>query len=198
MNNLMAIFPKLLAVQKAIKPIIKDAINPHFRNHYFDVNSLLSELKPLLSEQGLILLQPLTHLNGVAALMTRVIDAESGELIEDTVPLPVTTDPQKFGSACSYLRRYALTSLFALEGEIDDDANTASKPVYASPVPSTVKVHTLGQEGEQEPIYEGIDPPKPFKPGGVTDATELNTCSECGKPCKKPFTRCYSCKMGNK
>lgn len=119
------LYKKLALVQKEMKPVKKDSENPHFHNKYFDINSLLGELKPLLNKVGLVVLQPLCDLGGMAAIQTIIADPETGETLESTVPLPPTTDAQKMGGAISYLRRYALTSLFSLEGE-DDDGNTAS------------------------------------------------------------------------
>jgi len=44
------------------------------------------------------------------------------------VPLPEAPDAQKYGSAITYFRRYALQSLFLLEAEDDDGNNAVKKP----------------------------------------------------------------------
>ena len=117
---------KLLNVQREVGAIAKDASNPFFKSNYFDINGLLKELKPILNKEGLVVLQPLTELNGKLALATLVIDAESGEKISESIcPLPETQDAQKAGSAITYFRRYSLQSLFLLEAK-DDDGNDAS------------------------------------------------------------------------
>jgi hypothetical protein len=118
---------KLFNLQNKLKAVKKDAENPFFKSKYFDINGLLSALKPLLNEEGLVVIQPLTTLEGgVNALKTVVIDAETGKaLVESVVALPSNVDPQKMGSAITYFRRYALQSLFLLEAE-DDDANSVS------------------------------------------------------------------------
>lgn len=127
---------KLLAVQKEVGAISKDSSNPFFKSNYFDINKLLAELKPILNKEGLVLLQPLSTIDGRAAIETIVIDPESGENITNTTVIPENPDPQKMGSAVTYFRRYALQSFFALQAE-DDDANNASgkgKKVYAKKV----------------------------------------------------------------
>ena len=118
---------KLFNIQNKVKAVKKDADNPFFKSKYFDINGLLAALKPLLNEEGLIVIQPLTTLEGgVNALKTLVIDAETDKtLVESVVALPSNVDPQKMGSAITYFRRYALQSLFLLEAE-DDDANSAT------------------------------------------------------------------------
>ena len=118
-------YKKLLEVQKEIKAIEKNATNPFFKKKYFDINSLLEQVKPVLNKHGLVLLQPLVDLNGKQALSTRLIDAETGVVIDTVTLLPITEDAQKAGSAITYFRRYALQSLLALEAE-DDDANSVS------------------------------------------------------------------------
>ena len=104
----MSIHKKLYEVQASIGAIEKDSTNPFFKSKYFDINKLLSEIKPKLEKQGLLLLQPLTNVGGVSALKTKIIDVESGEIEEDICSLPQNSDPQKMGSIITYFRRYAL------------------------------------------------------------------------------------------
>lgn len=118
---------KLLQFQKKVEAIKKDAKNPFFKSNYFDINSLLAEIKPLLNELGLVLLQPLVsnYDTNRLAIKTIIIDSETDKtLIEGNTVLPDLQDPQKMGSAITYYRRYALQSLLALQAE-DDDGNTA-------------------------------------------------------------------------
>lgn len=135
----MTIYEKLLEVQKEIGAIKKDSKNPFFKSSYFDINSLLAEVKPVLNKHGLVLTQALTHIDGKLALATTLSSSErlggavSGrdlkfdqDIISATCPLPETTDAQKAGSAITYFRRYALQSLLALEAE--DDDGEGSKP----------------------------------------------------------------------
>ena len=116
---------KLLNIQKEIKAIKKASKNPFFNSMYFDINKLLEALKPLLNEEGLLVMQPLTvSESGVNVLKTLVIDPESGDvLMKSAIALPSDVDPQKMGSAITYYRRYSLQSMFLLEAE-DDDANS--------------------------------------------------------------------------
>lgn len=124
-------YSKLLSLQKAIKPIIKDSENPFFKSKYFDINTLIAELKPILNDLGLVIMQPLTNIDGKTAIMTAIIDIDEDKIIsETTVILPENNDPQKMGSIITYFRRYSLQSLLLLEAE-DDDAEGA-KTTYVS------------------------------------------------------------------
>lgn len=112
-------------IQQEVKKIKKGETNPYFKSKYFDINQLITDLKPLLSKYKLLALQPLTNVDGKMALQTTIVDTESAEEISNIVTLTDNTDPQKMGSAITYFRRYALQSLFFLQAE-DDDANKAS------------------------------------------------------------------------
>lgn len=118
---------KLLSVQKKLGAVSKDQDNPYFKSKYADINKFIEVVKPILNEEGVVLLQPLsTTDDGKPSIRTLLIDAESGELLEGNTPLVYKEDdPQKMGSAITYYRRYALQSMLFIEAQ-DDDANAAS------------------------------------------------------------------------
>src|SRR3990167_1099518 len=133
----MSFKEKLLELQKRVKPIKKEEKNPYFNSTYFNINGLLAEIKPLLSELGLILSQPISILDGRNIIKTIIRDAETKEgddptYIESNIVIPEVADAQKLGSAITYLRRYSIQSLLALEAEVDDDGNLASGHVWST------------------------------------------------------------------
>ncbi len=116
-----------MAAQTEIQAITKDKTNPHFRNKYADINTMLAEVKPALHKHGLYIIQPIED----GKVITRIIDAESGTVLcESGLELSGQGNPQQRGSEITYYRRYTLQSLLALEAE-DDDANAASAPAPA-------------------------------------------------------------------
>lgn len=119
------IYAKLLLVQEKLKPIPKSADNPFFKSKYFDINGLLAEVKPIIQELGVLLLQPIDLIDG-KTVVTTILRAPDGSEVKGVMELPVLSDPQKMGSAITYYRRYSLQSLLGLEAE-DDDGNAASK-----------------------------------------------------------------------
>jgi hypothetical protein len=118
----MNLYTKLNEVKKEIGAISKDSTNPFFKSKYFDINSLLRHVEPLLQKNGLLLLQPIIK----GEVFSEILDVESGESVTSAIPLPNMEDPQKLGSAVTYYRRYTLQSLLGLQAE-DDDANSASQ-----------------------------------------------------------------------
>ena len=130
---------KLLEVQKELGAVKKDKKNPFFSSNYADINKFIEVVKPILNKHGLVLIQPLSNIEGQPAIRTILVDGESGDMMEDVMPIILKdNDPQKVGSAITYYRRYALQSFLFLEAE-DDDGNKASAPQKSAPktVPST-------------------------------------------------------------
>ena len=124
----MNIWQKLHAAKQQIGKVAKNATNPHFKKSYADINALLTTVEPILHEHGLLLLQPVVG-NDV---VTRIIDIDSGEIIESFMSLPVITDPQKVLAAVTYFRRGTLQSLLSLQA-VDDDGNTAAAAPQGKP-----------------------------------------------------------------
>jgi len=112
---------QLLEFQKKISVIKKDAQNPHFKNTYASLTQILSEVKPILNEVGVLLTQPIND-GKVFTSLTYV-----NESLVSTIDLPSNLTPQQIGSAITYYRRYTLASLLALEID-DDDAQSTVKP----------------------------------------------------------------------
>ncbi len=110
--------------------ISKDAKNPFFKSNYASLPHIITEVSEPLEKAGLILSQ---FPNG-DGLTTMLIHAESGEFISATYTLQVVrqNDPQAQGSAISYARRYAITSVLNLAIS-DDDAEAAMRPVRQAP-----------------------------------------------------------------
>ena len=121
---------KIQNIQKKIGVMKKDTQGYNYK--YFDINQLLEKLTPLLHEEGLVMMQPLTNVNGRPAIQTIIYEQDENSklgwvIVSDTsITLPDLPKPQDMGSAITYYRRYSLQSLFALEAE-DDDAQLDEK-----------------------------------------------------------------------
>tara|TARA_Y100001963_G_C6410829_1_gene278343 strand:- start:23 stop:427 length:405 start_codon:yes stop_codon:yes gene_type:complete len=118
-----SIYKKLYKVQKEIGAISKDSTNPFYNSKYFDINSLIKQLMPILEKHNLLLLQPMSEGNQYS----KIVDVDTGDSVESFLSLPINLDAQKIGSAITYYRRYTLQSLLGLQAE-DDDGNNASIP----------------------------------------------------------------------
>jgi hypothetical protein len=137
-ESISKISAALLAAQKSITFASKDATNPHFKNKYADLPAVIEAIKGPLNDAGIAFMQtPSESGSGTLTLTTRLMH-ESGEWIEDTATIPLPkNDPQGYGSAMTYGRRYALAAITGLYQD-DDDGNAAMASPKEAPA-ATVK-----------------------------------------------------------
>lgn len=113
----------LATFHSLVGKIKKDAKNPFFKSNYASLSNILEEISEPLQGAGLVI----TQFPDGGNLVTMLIHAESGEYISSEYHMPIAkqNDPQAVGSAISYARRYAITSVLSLNID-DDDANRAT------------------------------------------------------------------------
>ena len=104
--------------------VVKDSSNPFFKSKYADITSVIKAIKQPFSDNGLSYTQfPISNDHGVG-VSTRLMHV-SGQYLEMEYTLPtVKKDPQSYGSAITYARRYALQSIAGIP-VADDDAEAA-------------------------------------------------------------------------
>lgn len=137
-QSLSKIGPALVKVQQALEAVTKSADNPYFKSKYADLNSVLEAVKGPCNKNGISIIQlPSGGMvwEGIFALqITTRLQHTSGEFVEATAFIPLTkADPQGFGSAVTYGRRYSLQAALGLQSEDDDAEATVSR----SPAPKT-------------------------------------------------------------
>jgi hypothetical protein len=87
-------------------------------------------------------------------LITKLVHAESGEWQASLLMMPLPkNDPQGYGSALTYARRYGLSSMIGLVTE-DDDANAACN----SPQATHWEAQNQGFYDEKVPPFNGNNP----------------------------------------
>jgi hypothetical protein len=122
----MSIHKKLLEVQKGMPRIDKDSTNPHFKNKYATLANVLSVVLPELNKHGIYQTNTQSYCEAGWVITVKLVDAESGELIETMLPLLNTQDMQKMGGSITYAHRYGLLPLLGIAPEMDDDGNSVS------------------------------------------------------------------------
>jgi hypothetical protein len=110
-----------------------DRVNPHFKNRYATLGSILNAVRVPLAKHGIAPVQTVSMANGMVTVTTSLMHA-SGQSVEDIAmfPLPNNATVQQMGSCITYLRRYALAAIVGIVGDEDDDGegdrNTRSAP----------------------------------------------------------------------
>jgi hypothetical protein len=115
-----------IKAKKAFSPALKDKTNPAFRSRYADLGACLEAVNEALLENGIAVYQE-THEDATGVTVETVLLHESGESLRSGkfhVPA-AKQDPQGYGSALTYARRYSLMTACGIAPE-DDDGNAAT------------------------------------------------------------------------
>lgn len=125
MKNISA---ALVKAQKAFGPALKTSTNPHFKSRYADLSACVEAVIEGLNDNGIMLMQPCHESESGVTVETLFIH-ESGETMSaGKLHVPsAKNDPQGYGSALTYARRYSLMAACGIAPE-DDDGNAGSKP----------------------------------------------------------------------
>lgn len=121
------ILPAILAVQSAAPTVSKGTDNPFFKTKYADLADIWEAIKESMAANNLIVTHLMEPRDGREYLTTRIYHT-SGQYLESVCPIePVKKDPQGYGSAVTYMRRYSLSALLGIVTDIDDDGNAAGQ-----------------------------------------------------------------------
>jgi ERF superfamily len=128
----------LLTAKRNFTPALKEKTNPAFRSKYADLGACFDAVDTPCLDAGIILYQE-TSEDSTGVTVETVFLHESGETLRcGKLHVPASKqDPQGYGSALTYARRYSLLTACGIAPE-DDDGNAASKkyepiqPVFIS------------------------------------------------------------------
>ena len=119
----------LVKAQKAFGPALKTSTNPHFKSKYADLAACVEAVIDALNDNGIALIQQ-SHDCADGVIIETLFIHESGETLSGgKLHVPASKqDPQGYGSALTYARRYSLMAACGIAPE-DDDGNAASRKV---------------------------------------------------------------------
>jgi hypothetical protein len=141
-NTIMkSIAAALVKAQKGFAPALKTSTNPHFKSKYADLSACVEAVIDSLNANGVMLMQPCHETDSGVTVETLFVH-ESGETLSaGKLHVPAAkNDPQGYGSALTYARRYSLMAACGIAPE-DDDGNAASKPRVQQLAEGTVAHH---------------------------------------------------------
>jgi hypothetical protein len=125
----------LALAQGEIEGAKKGSTNPAFKSKYADLSEVWDACREPLGKHGLSVAQlPAASDDGKLHLKTRLLHT-SGQWLESEIVMPLSKqDPQGYGSALTYARRYGLAAMVGIVQE-DDDGNAAT--AQSRPAPQT-------------------------------------------------------------
>ena len=129
----------LAKAQATLSNVSKDKANPFFKSKYADLGSVLDAIRGPLADNDLAIVHTTEYVDGVTLLRTALLH-KSGQSISGLYPIiSMKPDPQSYGSAMTYARRYTIMAIVGVAAE-DDDANAASAvPNVPRPQPAHVQ-----------------------------------------------------------
>ena len=159
MKNIAAAFVK---AQKEFAPALKTNTNPAFKSKYVSLDGCIEAVIDALNSNGIALMQP-THLDDKGVTVETIFLHESGEMLSGgKLHVPAAKqDPQGYGSALTYARRYSLMAACGIAPEDDDDGNASSRrgPDVAAILRGITNAQTLDiLKSNYEAAMQMLDP----------------------------------------
>lgn len=129
----------LCKAQKEFAPALKTSTNPHFKSKYVGLDGCVEAVIDALNNNGIYLMQKSHDCESGVKIETVLLHESGEEYSGGILHVPaIKNDPQAYGSALTYARRYSLMATCGIAPE-DDDGNAASKkvePIKQSPAPN--------------------------------------------------------------
>lgn len=136
-----------VSAKRSFNKLTKDKQNPFFKSKYADLASVFEAVEGALLENDIAIMQQ-TFPNESGVTVETIFLHSSGELLSGgKLSFPAAKqDPQGYGSALTYVRRYSLMAACGIAPE-DDDGNAtqfgtktfksepiAAKPAFTAPI----------------------------------------------------------------
>lgn len=114
-----------------------DGDNPFFKSGYVTLEGVQKAVDEALKGTGLSYIQKVYNdCNGGVGVETTIMHEEGEALSSGQLSLrPTKNDPQGYGSAITYAKRYQLAAMFGISSDKDDDGNAASQPQQQQQTP---------------------------------------------------------------
>lgn len=155
------IAPAFIAAKKAFLPAKKDTNNPFFKSKYADLSSCFDAVDEAMLNNGIAIYQE-TFQDEIGVTVETVFLHESGESIRGgKLHVPASKqDPQGYGSALTYARRYSLMTACGIAPE-DDDGNSACPPEKTkaksdTPPPGSVTENYTAWDDLEDDFFKDI------------------------------------------
>jgi hypothetical protein len=174
------LFAALVRAQAKMGGASKDGKNPHLKNAYPTLKSVIDACKEPLNSEGLFFLQEVSmEVSGRSCMCTTTIGHDSGHSMafhtrltwhKETLP-----NPQEEGSLFTYAKRYGLQSLLGIPSE-DDDGNEASgagKPPHDPTATWKAAIAEAASTERLTAIKDALSKSQTFTAAQKTELTKL-------------------------
>lgn len=127
MEGKSELYKALLKFRSQLKQPQKNSDNPYFESKYVSLEGVQKVIDEALKDTGLAYMQLVSSGQDGNAYVETIITHESGQSISSgkLALTPTKKNPQGYGSAITYAKRYQLSAMFGVSSDDDDDGNAA-------------------------------------------------------------------------
>lgn len=189
MSEKQLIYTKIPKIMKLVGVVGKDRTNTMQNYKFRGIDDMYNALNEHLSSEGVFVTSKIIDVRReerqsskggllLYSILTMKFEffAEDGSSVKSTtIGEAMDSGDKSMNKAMSTAYKYALMQIFCIptEDEKDTEYQTHEVTTHASPTPPQP---TNNGELVREPVNQ-----------------EWNKCSVCGKPTKKPYTKCFNC-----
>lgn len=175
--------PALCKAQSELKSARKEATNPHLRSKYADLGNVWDACRETLAKYELAVVQTFEPApEGKMALRTTLLHS-SGQYLSGVCEMPLAKlDPQTFGAASTYARRYGLSALLGIVADEDDDGHSASQ----QPAHRAQERPPAQGAAFRPPSAPAATPAPSGNGGGTLPMDDAGACPHCHAPAGRP------------
>jgi len=135
-ESLDKLMQSLISANQEITNPKNTAENPFFKSKYAPLGDILTSIRPILTKNGLILIQNVSTDETFVSIETGIYHTSGQYILSDKLQMSADkATAQAQGSAITYGRRYQVSAFLNIASEDDDDANSANKKPEDKPKP---------------------------------------------------------------
>ncbi len=164
----------LAKAQSVITGATKDAKNPFFKSNYADLSAVWSACREALSANELAVIQTTEPVDtdGTAINLRTTLAHSSGQWVASVYPVvPQKDDPQGWGSALTYARRYSLAAIAGVAPKGDDDDGEAA-------MQRTASTNNAPKRETEKDLWAGPLNKTAFKKALMAFTTDVESCAD--------------------
>lgn len=150
----------LMLAQSEFPDIPKDQTNTFYNTRYASLDSIVSTTRPALTKYKLVANHRVEDTEDgvrVTAVLKHVPSKE--ERTNSLSCICNRNDPQKMGSAITYLRRYTFSGLLGITPDEDDDGNAAKPTAESQPKKTSAPPPAKQPPAKAPPASKPATPP---------------------------------------
>lgn len=148
----LALLSSFVNVQAKLEQPSKDKDGYGYK--YADLNGVIKQIQKASEGEDIAFLQQPVTVGGDTGVHNYLFNSKGAIFDFGTYLLPIgAPNPQKYGTALTYARRYSISAIYGIASEDDTDAQEFnSKPDYMTP--NELKGVTINYDGKQTDLVE--------------------------------------------